>query len=288
MFKRVILFFSSIVFLLSASQHDVAFLLQHADFELKNPLLFQEGIYDLALVFEHGLYRDDPVLERKFINLVHYAQQRGATCSGDALIALEDLSGRVFSIYCGTRYALDLGFIRSKNRTHCLGDTVDTSLVLEKKEKTSKKRHAKEVGKNQQQDVSLLDWWGCNNAYRSRSSRTRGMSKKRTTTRKIKIARPKKERVKKMTKKEKAALETAEQSDLLVSNISSAEKVVMSEAPVDIEAKPKRKKQTRKKKETIVCSDDASGIMNASEVKPKRKRVSKKKEASDLKNQNAS
>ena len=69
MFKRVTLFFSCTVFLLSAAQHDVAFLLQHADFELKNPLLFQEGLYDLALVFEHGLYRDDPVLEKK-LNLL--------------------------------------------------------------------------------------------------------------------------------------------------------------------------------------------------------------------------
>lgn len=281
MFKRVTLFFSCMVFLLSAApQRDVAFLLQHADFELKNPLLFQEGLYDLALVFEHGLYRDDPVLERKFINLVRYAQRRGEHCSGDALIALEDLSERVFSAYRGTRYALDLAFVRSKNMTHCLGDTVDTSLVLEKKEKASKKRHAKKVDHEQKQEVSLLDWWGCNNAYRSRSSRTRGTSKKKATTRKAKTSRPKKERVKKMTKKEKAALEAREKE--LIQNISGTEQSAVLDVTVDVAVKPTRKKQTRQKKETVAYGDDARGAMDAAEAKPKRKRALKKKEASDL------
>jgi hypothetical protein len=287
MFKRVILFFSCTVFLLSAApQRDVAFLLQHADFELKNPLLFQEGLYDLALVFEHGFYRDDPVLERKFINLVRYAQRRGEHCSGDALIALEDLSERVFFAYRGTRYALDLAFVRSKNKSSCFDETANTSLLREKKEKISKKQHAKERGHDQKQEVSLLDWWGCHAAYRSRSNRTRATSKKNATTRKAKTARPKKERVKKMTKKEKAALEAREKE--LIQNISSAEQGIISEVRLDVAVKPVRKKQTRKKKESIAYIDDVSGAMNDSEAKPKRKRASKKKEAFDLQNQNAS
>ena len=83
-----------------------------------------------------------------------------------------------------------------------------------------------------------------------------------------------------LTPKERAVLEAAEK-DALMLNISG-------DATLDVAVKPTRKKQTRQKKESIAYSDDASGAMNVSEAKPKRKRASKKKEASDLQNQNAS
>ena len=144
--KRVLFLIFSSFSLVKASYQDVAFMLRHADYELKNSSLFQEGLYDLTLIFNHGLYQSRPALENKFINLVKYAEGQSTAVSLEVHAAIQSLSDEGFELYRGTRYALDIGLISGKKWSKEVGcekskkkQKVDQGSLHKKEKKTEKK-----------------------------------------------------------------------------------------------------------------------------------------------------
>ncbi|MBL4588206.1 hypothetical protein JKY79_02580 [Candidatus Babeliales bacterium] len=272
--KRLLLLIKALFFLimsnsclLQSSFKDVAFMLRHADYELKSSTLFQEGVYDLTLIFQHGLYQSRPALEKKFISLIKYAQTYAKTASSDIYESVQNLSNEVFELYRGTRYSLDIGLIENEKSGH------QESVKIEKKKQESA---GKKVKKSKVSNQLIEPPWirGRSACRKTGARKKKAAPKKKKVTKLKKEKQPKKVKIKKLTKKQLAILES-ESHFIAPDGSSVTDDVVINMQKMSTE----NKKVTAKKK--IRPKDD---LMQDTLVQdetlvsqPKKKRVDQKR-----------